>query len=220
MADDTAAFFQPMDDDMDAFAAAPTDAPSGDYIGEIDAAPPAVFGEESDLPLPVESMPVVLAPPPPAEEEPDVMILPAPPAPSTAAVLVEDVVEEEPPLAAEIEASPMTIWNNEWQVTLKARKDEENALKGSHVEAAEKDLAAFSAQRDAKREARISKNRADEQDKLEAIEADLENDNSWQRVVKMVELNQDAQEDAKDCSRMKDVLILLKNDEDRAAILA
>jgi hypothetical protein len=76
----------------------------------------------------------------------------------------------------------------------------------------------FTAQREAKREAKMAANRADEQAKLEAIEADLENDNSWQRVCKMVELSHDSE--SADVKRMRDVMILLKNDTDKAAILA
>ncbi len=202
MADEqSAAFFQPMDDypneEPIILGAPPEDiTPSGEYIGEIDAAPPAV-----------------LVPEPPAETLMEPVIL----APG-----VEEVEEEEPEMVAEnsLELSPMAAWNNQWQVTLKERKDEENATKAAAVEKADAELANFQAAREAKRESRMARNRGDEQDKLEAIEADLENDNSWQRVVKMVELNQDASETAQDCGRMRDVLIFLKNDADRAAILA
>jgi Clathrin light chain len=62
----------------------------------------------------------------------------------------------------------------------------------------------------------MAKNRQDEQEKLEAIEADLENDNSWQRVCKMVDLSHDAAEGSADVSRMRDVLIFLKNDTTKA----
>lgn len=212
MADD-AAFFAPMDDspsEEPILLGAPAEAPAGDYIGEIDAAPPAYMMTEEAMPMeamPVESMPAVYAAPPTEYL-----------APGVEQVEEEDEIEVAPHESTE--PSPMTVWNNEWQVTLKQRRDEENAQKGAAVEKAEGDLANLTAQRETKREQRTAKNRADEQDKLEAIEADLENDNSWQRVVKMVELNQDAAEDSKDCSRMKDVLILLKNDVDRAAILA
>lgn len=189
--------------------APPSEPPSGDYIGEIDAAPPAI---EEPMAMSYESMPAVMT-----NEDP------SPPisyAQAAFAPGVEEVEEDEDDLPESNEPAPMTIWNNQWQVTLKERKDEENALKGAAVEKAETDISGLQAQREKKRESRISKNRGDEQEKLEAIEADLENDNSWQRVVKMVELNQDAAEVSKDCSRMKDVLILLKNDADRAAILA
>ena len=176
---------------------APPDPPADDYIGDFDVAP--VVPE-------YESMPAVMVAPP--------------------AVVVEDVLEEEvtmaatAPTSASNEISPMTAWNNGWQVTLKERKDAENALKAQHVQVAEESLSVFAVERESKREMRMQKNRADEQDKLEAIEADLENDNSWQMVVKMVELNQDNAEEAVDCARMRDVLIFMKNDTDRASILA
>lgn len=200
MADEqTGAFFQPMEDEPIILGAPPATediTPSGEYIGEIDAAPPAVLIPEAPTETVME--PIILAPG------------------------VEEVEEEEEEMVVEnsLQPSPMTVWNNQWQVILKERKDEENAAKAAAVENAEAELANFQAAREAKRESRMTRNRSDEQDKLEAIEADLENDNSWQRVVKMVELNQDAAEGAQDCGRMRDVLIFLKNDADRAAILA
>jgi hypothetical protein len=201
MDEQSGAFFQPMDDDYPTeqpIILGPGDdiTPSGEYIGEIDAAPPAVMVPEPPAEMLME--PVILAPG------------------------VEEVEEEEEEVVAEnsLEPSPMTVWNNEWQVILKERKDEENSAKAAAVEKSEAQLAAFQTERETKRESRMTRNRSDEQDKLEAIEADLENDNSWQRVVKMVELNQDAAESAQDCGRMRDVLIFLKNDTDRAAILA
>lgn len=202
MADEqTGAFFQPMDDEPILLGAPPASediTPSGEYIGEIDAAPPAVLIPEAPAPTETLMEPIILAP---GVEE------------------VEDE-EEDMPVGNSLEPSPMTVWNNQWQVTLKERKDEENAAKAAAVEKAEAELSNFQAARETKRESRMARNRSDEQDKLEAIEADLENDNSWQRVVKMVELNQDAAEGAQDCARMRDVLIFLKNDVDRAAILA
>jgi hypothetical protein len=214
MDDQSGEFFQPMDDnevDEPIYLGAPDEAPSGDYIGEIDAAPPADMAPE-ESPYPSEDMPAVMMmePPAPYDDAPVAFMAPG----------VEEVEEDDFEEAECNDPAPMTLWNNEWQVTLKDRKDEENAQKGAALEKAEMDLSELQAQREKKRESRISNNRADEQEKLEAIEADLENDNSWQRVVKMVELNQDAAEESKDCSRMKDVLILLKNDSDRAAILA
>ncbi|KAL7445352.1 hypothetical protein ACHAXH_007473 [Discostella pseudostelligera] len=117
------------------------------------------------------------------------------------------------------ESTPMAKWNEEWLVTLQSRKDEDASIKAEHIAKAESDIAAFQAEREKRREARMAKNRSDEQDKLEAIEADLENDNSWQKVVKMIELNQDSSEGAVDTSRMKDILVLLKNDPAMAEAL-
>jgi hypothetical protein len=111
--------------------------------------------------------------------------------------------------------SPMQKWNDEWQATLQARKEEENTMKAEMVEAARIALEEFQRDREAKREAKMAKNREDEQAKLEAIEADLENDNSWQRVCKMVDLT--GTEGGEDTKRMRDVFILLKNEQALAA---
>jgi len=116
--------------------------------------------------------------------------------------------------------SLMAQWNNEWQVTLKERKDEENAAKASSVEKAAADLTAFQTERDIKYQSKSKKNRNDEQDKMDAIAADLEDLNSWQKVVKMVELSHDSAEGSADCGRMRDVLIFLKNDIEHATALA
>jgi len=200
MADEqTADFFQPMEDADDApiLLGPPADetpsfaAPSGEYIGEIDAAPPAVLIDDIGGGMFA------------ANEEPNF-----------------DNEEESPTGPINTEPSPMAAWNNEWQVTLRERKDTENDSKGAAIELAQTDLSTFQAGREAKRESKAAKNRADEQDKLEAIDADLENDNSWQRVVKMVELSHDSADGSADCGRMRDLLIFLKNDTDRAAILA
>merc|ERR1712032_107589 len=149
------------------------------------------------------------ASPPGDFSDPPPIILGAPaPEPET----VE--LDEEP-----AEPSAMAKWNSEWQETLMTRKEEENAKKAEMIESARVDLERFQKEREMKREARIAKNRDDEQAKLEAIEADLENDNSWQRVVKMIELSHDSKEDAEDVKRMRDVMIHLKNDTARAAVL-
>ena len=217
MADEqSAAFFQPMDDNTPIVLGAP-DENAGEYIGEIDAAPPAVLIPEADEP--------VLMMPPPAEEP---MVL-APEEPLILAPGVEEVEEDViVPEAAdysaapivEREESPMAQWNAGWQVTLAERKDVENSTKATQLATAEEERSTFQAQMDAKREAKMAKNRSEEQDKLEAMETDLEQDNSWQRVNKLVELQQDGGESGVDVTRMRDVLIFLKNDVDRAAILA
>ena len=114
----------------------------------------------------------------------------------------------------------MSQWNDAWQGILQERKEVENSTKATVISAADADRAEFHAMKEAKRESKMEKNRSEEQDKLEAMEADLENDNSWQRVNKLVELTQDSSEGMIDTTRMRDVLIFLKNDVDRAAILA
>ena len=114
----------------------------------------------------------------------------------------------------------MSIWNDEWQISLKERKDEETAKKAEILKQAKIDLEKFQAAREVKRETRMANNRSDEQQKLEAIEADLENDNSWQKVCKLVELSGDSISEAADTKRMRDVMIQLKNEPSRAEVLS
>lgn len=145
---------------------------------------------------------------PPAVEDTPIVLAPAP-------VEEEPMVESPAPIVP-IEPGPMQKWNEEWQTTLAARREVEDASKAEMVEAAKIAMEKFNKDREVKRESKMAKNREDEQAKLEAIEADLENDNSWQKVSKMVELTQDGSEQAEDVKRMKDVLILLKNEPSRA----
>lgn len=209
-AGDMDAFAAPPAGDMDAFAAAPP--PVGDM--DVFAAPPAgdmdAFGA---APPPVDDafaaapMDDAFGAPPPSEDAPIILGAPSempPPA-------------DAPPVPLEpMEPSAMQKWNAEWQETLNARQKEEDAKKAEMIEAARLSMEQFNKDREAKREAKMAKNREDEQAKLEAIEADLENDNSWQKVSKMVELTHDGAEDAEDVKRMRDVLILLKNEPSRA----
>uniref|UniRef100_A0A7S0F5J0 Clathrin light chain n=1 Tax=Craspedostauros australis TaxID=1486917 RepID=A0A7S0F5J0_9STRA len=214
-------------------AAPPTEAPpqfAGDLNETMDntfAQPAPMMDETPDFASPVAdfaSPPVTdfasppatdFASPPEVEESAAPILLGAPPAmveDMPAPVAVEDVSEE--PVSTE--PSPMQKWNEEWTKTLQARKEEENAAKAAMVEKAREELEAFQKKREMAREKRMAKNREDEQAKLEAIEADLENDNSWQRVCKMVELSHDSAGNAEDTKRMRDILILLKNEPARA----
>ena len=236
MADEqTAEFFQPMPDEAapevpaeappadapilmgppseeaPAFAAAPPE--DAGFVGDVDAtaAPPA---EDAPIVLGAPAEDAFAAAPEDAGAEP-IELPPAPVEEEALALPEEPVVPEEP-----TGPTPMSIWNDEWQVTLKDRKDAENAKKAEVLEQAKAEMEAFQAAREAKREARMKTNRSDEQEKLEAMEADLENDNSWQKVCKLVELSHEAGDDSADVKRMRDVMILLKNDEKAAAALS
>jgi hypothetical protein len=185
----------------DDFAAPPMDAyvpPHDDYLGQIDETGALASGEE----------PILLGEAPPPPEDGNTVD-------DFAAAIIAPPPQEEEPSGP----SPMQIWNEQWQELLLQRKDEDNVKKAEYVEAARAEMETFLAQREQKREARMAKNREDEQEKLEAIEADLENDNSWQRVCKMVDLSHDATQDAVDVKRMRDTLIFLKNDTAKAVEL-
>jgi len=156
---------------------------------------------------------------PPAEDDGGAILLGGPP-PETEGVDDAGVEAEAPaPPAEPTGPSPMSIWNDEWQETLKQRKQEEDDKKAEQLEDARVAIENFQKERESKREAKMAKNREEEQAKLEAIEADLENDNSWQRVCKMVELSHDSTDAAEDVKRMRDTLIYLKNDKARAEVL-
>jgi hypothetical protein len=202
-------FFAPAPvDDMAAFAAPPEDSNVGDVYADESGA--AFFNPPEEAAAAEEPAPIILMGAPEDNNQP---------APTAAGVENVDDDDEDlpaPTMTNNGEPTPMQKWNDEWQQTLLARKDEENAKKATDVEAARAEIEAFQADREKRRELRMAKNRSEEQDKLEAIEADLENDNSWQKVVKMIELNQDSSEGAESTGRMRDVLVLLKNEPARA----
>lgn len=182
-------------------AGAPSDAAA--FVGDVQepsdmgfAAAPA--GDDMGFAAPADDAPIILGAPPPTEP---IVLAPPPP--------VEDVA----PVVQE--ASAMKKFNEEWQATLAVRKEEEDAAKAAMEEAARVAMEEFQAKCAMKRDAKMAKNREDEQAKLEDIEADLENDNSWQRVSKMVDLTQD--EEGQDTKRMRDIFILLKNETGLAA---
>jgi hypothetical protein len=210
-ADDAAAFVgdvQDATDGMEAmgFAAAP-DGGDDDLGMEYAGFASAPDDDDDDGMMGFADAPIVLGgPPPPSEDAPIIMGL-------EPAADEEEAKPEEPKLA-----SAMAKFNAEWQETLAQRKDEENDAKVEMEAAAKAFMDEFQAKREAKRDAKLARNREDEQAKLEDIEADLENDNNWQRVSKMVDLTQDGSiEDNEDTKRMRDVFILLKNEAGLAA---
>lgn len=182
----------------------------------------ALFPDENGVLVPEtydndNDAPIILVPPPPVEVVSDnegVEDASKDNNSNGAAILLEDSS------ALVASKSAMSAFNEEFQEVLKLRKEEENQSKAEAIAVAEKDLAVIAQQREAKREMKMSKNRSEEQSKLEAMEADLENDNSWQRVVKLVDLTQDGKESAQDTKRMREVFIVLKNDQNKAALLS
>lgn len=202
-------------DEDNAFAAPPSN-----YVPDFTGDAPIVLGPPDDY----EGDNLGFAAPPPEEfvGTVDEVLIMAPPKGEDANVLEEatpTMAEQAQQQIVAMEPSAMAKFNEAWQQTLIERKDEENAFKAEYIAKAEETLKNFAAQREQKRENKMKANRADEQGKLEAIEADLENDNSWQKVCKMVELNLESQTDSADIKRMRDVLIVLKNDTQKAVLL-
>jgi len=157
------------------------------------------------------------APPEPLDDNQPILLGAPPPVPDDAPIVLGPPPTEAAPTPGVPEASAMKKFNEEWQATLISRQAEEEAAKAEMVEAAQKAIQEFNAKNAMKRDAKMAKNREDEQAKLEDIEADLENDNSWQRVSKMVDLTQDGAEDGQDTKKMRDIFILLKNEPGLAA---
>lgn len=181
---------------------APYEPPTGgdvyDYIGEVNEASAA--GEAPIVLEPPQDAPIIFG-----GAEPN---------------LVEDVFEEEEPPSEPEGPSPMAKWNAEWQVTLRERKDVENSEKAAVIEAARAEIESFNNERAVKLESRKNRNRETELAKLKEMEEDLEQDNSWERVVKLIDLTQDSVERSAEVKRMRDVIITLKNDKERANLLS
>ena len=165
---------------------------SDDFMAVNDPAPPASNSNPADD--------FAAAPPPPppvATSSPSSSSEPFP-AP------VSPAKSSSPPLDA------MAAWNEEWSTKLAARKDAEDAAKAAAIAQASSDASHFDLARSKAREATSLKNRNEEQVKLEALEADLESVNPWERVVKLVDIQQD--KEGPDLSRMRSILIQLKNE--------
>jgi hypothetical protein len=210
---------EPTDDNVMGFAAAPPAGDEGDMGFAAAAPPPPVADDDDDdffggvsAPEPAGDAPIVLGPPP-TEDAP--IVLAPPPVEETGAVFVEDAEDEDPPVPTE--PSAIKKFNEEFQELIKVRMAEEDAAKSKMEAAAKLALEEFQAKRETMHEARLAKNREDEQAKLEDIEADMENDNSWQRVNKMVDMTQDGPSNGDDTTRMRDVFITLKNEDGLSA---
>lgn len=213
-------------------------APSGDaaaFVGDVQDAPPTDGGDDmlgfAAAPTGVETVEddvgdMGFAAAPPADDAAPI-ILGAPPPPTDDAgagdgdifggAVLTDTSPIESETAVDSKPSAMSKFNAEFQETLQKRKEEEDASKVEMEAAAKLFMEEFKAKREAKRDAKMAKNREDEQAKLECIEADLENDNSWQRVSKMVELTQDSAELNENTKQMRDLFIKLKNEDGLAA---
>jgi len=177
--------------------------------GAPDAGNEMMFAGGAPEPMGMDDNAPILLGSPDAVEDTPIVLLGAPPT----TVESDEEVEPEP----EREASAMKKFNEEWLELMETRRGEEDAAKAAMIEAARVAMEEFQNDASTKCDAKMAKNREDEQAKLEDIEADLENDNSWQRVSKMVDLTQDGAEDGEDTKRMRDIFILLKNEQGLAA---
>eukprot|EP00559_Dactyliosolen_fragilissimus_P009099 CAMPEP_0184872620 /NCGR_PEP_ID=MMETSP0580-20130426/41396_1 /TAXON_ID=1118495 /ORGANISM="Dactyliosolen fragilissimus" /LENGTH=554 /DNA_ID=CAMNT_0027375451 /DNA_START=17 /DNA_END=1678 /DNA_ORIENTATION=- len=98
------------------------------------------------------------------------------------------------------EKSYVEKWNDEYQRILRQRDNDENVVKEMCLSRAKEHLVEAKIRREKIRMAKASINKNKEEERLKSIEADLENDISWNRVVKMIDLSQN--ESCTDCDRM------------------
>jgi hypothetical protein len=110
------------------------------------------------------------------------------------------------------EVNKLTEWEAEWEQELMAKNAEQEQTASANREQAAKDLEQFNAEKDTAREANQSKNRNEEQVLLEQLEADLDSDNPWERVVNLVDIEARDNDDKSDVSRMRQLFIQLKTE--------
>ncbi|CAM9094747.1 unnamed protein product, partial [Heterosigma akashiwo] len=99
---------------------------------------------------------------------------------------------------------------DKWEQELREKRAVEEQAAEEAKQKAKAELDHFYAQKEKTFEAKMSKNRSEEQVLLEQLEADLESDNPWERITNLVDLQ--AEGDDVDKSRMRSILIQLKNE--------
>lgn len=118
----------------------------------------------------------------------------------------------------EPESNRLTEWEQQWENDLQAKQAEQDAIGDDRKAKAKSELEQFYAEREKQREATQEKNRNEEQVLQEKLEADLESDNPWGRVVALVdiEVKSGVDSDAADMSRMRQIMVQMKNEPAKA----
>lgn len=118
----------------------------------------------------------------------------------------------EMPAPEDIEPSALDDFMEGWQAGLVEKGAIEEEAKVAAHEAAKADLETHALERASRKEAKMSRNREQEQVFLEQLEGELESENPWERVVSLVDTQAEIVEDFHDTSRMTSILIQLKNE--------
>ena len=93
------------------------------------------------------------------------------------------------------------------------RQAKEDALAAERIEAATVARDEFNEERRAKvMNVTMKANREKEHEKMEEIQRQLENENPWERIISLVDLQPDTSDQACDMSRARSVLIQKKNE--------
>lgn len=116
------------------------------------------------------------------------------------------------PAPEDVEPSALDDFMERWRASLVEKAALEADVKAAALDAAKADLETHSVERAANKEAKMARNREQEQVFLEQLEGELESENPWERVVSLVDTQTEIVEDYKDTGRMTSILIQLKND--------
>lgn len=100
-------------------------------------------------------------------------------------------------------------WNMKFRERCEAKDKEAMEKKQEILKAAREELMAWNDERQKKLAAKAEMNRQEEEKLIEGNKEDMNCENPWERVAKLVEMNAEREHDL---SRMKQVMIRMKND--------
>lgn len=100
-------------------------------------------------------------------------------------------------------------WNMQFRERCEAKDKAALEKKQEIMKAAREELLAWNEERQKKLAARSQMNREEEEKLKEGMKEDMECENPWERVNKLVEMNAEGEHDL---GRMKQVMIRMKND--------
>mmetsp|Transcript_24835 Transcript_24835/g.22550 ORF Transcript_24835/g.22550 Transcript_24835/m.22550 type:complete len:154 (+) Transcript_24835:40-501(+) len=110
----------------------------------------------------------------------------------------------------------LSIFQKKFAAKLEERRLNEAEIEKTTRAKAHDDLQNWTAQRDVRLNAKKESNRSEEQVLLESIQSEEEVGNAWERVTKLIDISAEADTKKSDVSRMKKLLIQLKNEPIKA----
>ena len=127
--------------------------------------------------------------------------------------------QEEPEAEAEAQYDALREFNQQWRLQLEQKAQIARETQATLREQAADDIKKMYAEIEGNRETRQGANRQSEQKFLEDMEAQSEVENPWQRVTSLVDTNANPEESS-DVSRLRSILVHLKNADAGPAIPA
>eukprot|EP00617_Octactis_speculum_P024708 CAMPEP_0185765330 /NCGR_PEP_ID=MMETSP1174-20130828/28806_1 /TAXON_ID=35687 /ORGANISM="Dictyocha speculum, Strain CCMP1381" /LENGTH=128 /DNA_ID=CAMNT_0028448393 /DNA_START=71 /DNA_END=457 /DNA_ORIENTATION=- len=118
----------------------------------------------------------------------------------------------EVPPAETFDNSKLEEFNAKWDLDLQEKDDKEKLEKETMEAKARQEHADWNAERELKRDGRSTANREEEQVLCEQIEGEIESENPWERVFKLVDLQKEHTDGRSDVNRMKGIFRKMKNE--------